>query len=538
MKKLPLGRQNFAAFIEENLLYVDKTRQIYELIIDGDLYFLSRPRRFGKSLLLSTLKQIFKGHKALFKDLYIAKQTDYDWPVHPVLHFNFAKLGYKELNLENLLIDEIQKFAQEFEVKIEDKTLSNQVSSLVEQIKSKTSKTVVFLVDEYDKPIIDFLNQKEQAKKNQAILRKFFSPLKSLEEKGHLRFVFITGVSKFSKVSIFLDLNNLVDLTIKRSAADLVGITEEELLDNFEPYIQHSMKELRMSREILLKGIKERYDGYSWDGKTFLYNPFSLLNFFGDSRFGNFWFSTGTPTFLVEAIRNEGIKPTKIENIKVTEPFFDKFNIENLDIYSLLFQTGYLTIKKVWLKGYDLRYQLGYPNGEVYLSFLHNLLEVFTFRKMTIVSSALVHIEQALEEGDVALFIEQLKILLSDISYHLLPKSKKEPTQKDLIKNFDMWEGYFHTIIYLVTSFLGFSVQAEVTKHKGRLDLIAETEDFLYIMEFKLDEPAEDAIAQIKSREYVNAYKNSTKKVVLVGVGFSKEERNVETWEKEIWNNL
>jgi len=535
MKKLPTGRQNFAAIIKENLLYVDKTRQIFELIDSGNLYFLPRPRRFGKSLLLSTLKQLFRGKKKLFKGLYIAEKTNYKWPAHPVLHFNFAALGHKTLNLEVVLIDAIQEYAKEFKVKITNKSLSAQVKSLVKKIAKKTGKPVVFLVDEYDKPIIDWLTNKTQAKSNQVILRDFFSPLKTLEEKGYLHFLFITGVSKFSKVSIFSDLNNLTDLTIHQLSHDLLGITKEELLTYFDGHIQQTSQKLNLSKERLLEGVKLRYDGYSYDGTTFLYNPYSLLNFFGSHRFGNFWFSTGTPTFLVETIRNEKILPTELEDLKVAETFFDKFNIDNLDIYSLLFQTGYLTIKSVQLKGFNLRYTLGYPNEEVQLSFIHGLLEAFTYRTTTIVSNALVHIEQALEEGQVEVFIQQLKILLSDVSYHLLPKKKQDPTQEEVLKNFEMWEGYFHTVIYLITSFLGFSVQAEVTRHKGRLDLIAETTDFLYIMEFKLDESAEDAIAQIKSRKYAMAYKNSVKRIILVGIGFSKKERNVESWEKEEW---
>ena len=535
MKKLPTGRQNFAALIQEDLLYVDKTRQIYELIDSGNLYFLSRPRRFGKSLLLSTLKQLFRGKKDLFKGLYIAEKTDYDWTAYPVLHFNFAELGHKILNLEELLIEIIQEQAKEFKIKVRAKSLSSQVKSLVKKIAKKTGQPVVFLVDEYDKPIIDFLTKKDQAKRNQATLRDFFSPLKSLEEKGHLRFLFITGVSKFSKVSVFSDLNNLTDLTIHELSYDLLGITHKELHTYFEAYIQQASQKLNLSKERLLEGLRLSYDGYSYDGATFLYNPYSLLNFFGANRFGNFWFSTGTPTFLVETIQSEQVNPTELEGLKVSETFFDKFNIDNLDIYSLLFQTGYLTIKKIWLKGFSLRYELGYPNGEVQRSFIHGLLEAFTYKKTTIVSNALVCIEQALEEGQIEVFIQQLKVLLADISYHLFPKNKTEPTQEDLRKEFDRWEGYFQTIIYLITSFLGFSVQAEVTKHKGRLDLIAETGDFLYIMEFKLEEPAKDAIAQIKSREYAMAYYNSSKRVFLVGVGFSKSQRNVESWEEEEW---
>jgi len=534
MKKLPIGLQGFKNIIENDYLYVDKTRQIFELISQGSLYFLSRPRRFGKSLLLSTIKEIFKGNKDLFKGLYIAEQTDYDWKQYPVLQFNFAKIETEPSHLQDSLKRQIKQIGQEFNTKITAKNLMDQVEQLVKKI-AKKKGPVIFLVDEYDKPIIDFLTEKTKANANRKILRKFFSPLKDLEEKGHLRFLFVTGVSKFSKVSIFSDLNNLTDLTIAPLGIDLVGITQEELLNNFKEYIQHSAKELVMPETKLLAGVKLWYDGYSYDGKTFLYNPFSLLNFFSNSRFGNFWFATGTPTFLVNIIRDNQVGLKELESKEVPETFFDKFTIKHLDIHGLLFQTGYLTIKSTYREEYDHFYQLGYPNEEVRRSFVHNLLEAFTYQSSTIVGNALIKMQRALGKGQVEEFVKQLEILLSDVSYHLLPKSKKQPTPKDEDKNFAAWEGYFQTIVYLICAFLNLSVQTEITKHKGRLDLLASTTDFLYLMEFKLDETAENAIAQIKSREYAHAYKNSPKKVVLVGINFSKEERNVESWVAEDW---
>ncbi len=337
-------------------------------------------------------------------------------------------------------------------------------------------------------------------------------------------------------MSLFSDLNNLTDLSIDPLSNDLLGITESELLQYFSPYIQQAAQTFQMSEEELLTGVKLWYDGYSFDGNTHLYNPYSLLNFFGKYHFGNFWFATGTPTFLVKSIRNNRINPMDLENKEVPQSFFDKFALENLDIVGLLFQTGYLTIKKVKRKRYERIYVLGYPNVEVRKSLVHNLLEAFTYQTSSVVGVALLKMQHALEEGNVAVFVENLKVLLSDISYHLLPKNNKKPSQANQQKNFERWEGYFQTIVYLVTAFMGLYVQSEITKHQGRLDLLAETDDFLYIMEFKLDEPAEDAIQQIKDRQYNIAYRNSPKTVYLVGIGFSKEERNVETWEVEKWD--
>jgi hypothetical protein len=530
MKKLPLGRQDFSEIINENLLYVDKTDRVYNLIEQGKLYFLSRPRRFGKSLLISTFRHLFEGKKELFKDLYLGKSTDYAFEKYPVLQFNFADFGHKVENLEAELVNKIQLYANEFNVKIGTTSLSAQFIALVKGIAEK-GKPVVLLIDEYDKPIIDFFTEHDKATANQKILRDFFSPLKGLDSKGHLHFLFITGVSKFSKVSLFSDLNNLTDLSIEDPLSnDLLGITQSELLTYFDAYINDVNQYIKYPKNELLKHIKDWYNGYSFDGEIFVYNPFSLLTFFHKKHFGNYWFVTGTPTFLVETIRKEGLNPSELEELVVSEEFFHKFSLKHLDIRGLLFQTGYLTLKRIHRRVYGSRYYLDYPNLEVKRAMTHNLVEAFTYKKTSVVSIALVKMEQGFEEGKVEKFIDQLKIIIADISYHLHPKKKND---KNAL--FEMWEGYFHTIVYLVTSYMKMYVQTEVTKHKGRLDLIAQTEDYIYLMEFKLDGTSGDAIEQIKNKEYAAAYKNSNKTVFLVGVNFSKEERNVESWESVIW---
>jgi len=268
MKKLPIGLQNFQEIIQTGFLYVDKTKAIHHLLTEGKLYFLSRPRRFGKTLLISTLKNIFTGNKELFVNFYIAQKTDWQWPVHPVLSFNFASFGHQVKDLDYQLKRLFQEYATLYNLTLPAESLSVQLRSLVQQIAQK-DKAVVLLIDEYDKPIIDFLTEKDQANKNSQVLRQFFSPLKDLEQNGYLRFLFITGVSKFARVSIFSDLNNLVDLTVKRTTADLTGITQIELLENFSPFIKRSAEELNLSQEQLLKWLKVWYNGYSWDGKIF-----------------------------------------------------------------------------------------------------------------------------------------------------------------------------------------------------------------------------------------------------------------------------
>lgn len=536
MKALPIGKQNFKEIIRWNYLYVDKTRQIYNLIQRPNLFFMSRPRRFGKSLLISILQHIFEGEKELFKGLYIYEKTNWDWKTYPVLYFNFAKFGYKIHNLEERLNKELFVYSQKYKVELSSVGLAERFEELVTKI-IEQHEQIVLLIDEYDKPIVDFIDNTIEAKRNQQILKKFFTPLKEIERQGLFRLLFITGVSKFSQVSIFSDLNNLTDLTRDPLSNDLVGITITELVDYFGDYLEATAKKMKIAPPELVEKIKYWYDGYSWDGETFLFNPFSLLTFFHKKQFGNYWFATGTPTFLVKKLRQSRLPIQKLEERKVPEIFFDKFDLEQMDMYSLLFQTGYLTIKKVLpTSGDNVDYLLAYPNQEVRLSFIHNLLEAYTFKTVSIIGTALIHIKDALESNELDIFIEQLQIIFADITYYLFPKKPKNPTKQNTATYFKAWEGYFETIIFLTLSYVGMQVQCEVSKNKGRLDAKVETAHFLYIMEFKLNETATNALAQIKDRDYALAYKNSHKTIVLVGINFDSVERNVKDWEAEIWD--
>ncbi|MEM9887327.1 MAG: AAA family ATPase [Bacteroidota bacterium] len=530
MKYLPAGRQNFKEIIEEDLLYLDKTRQIYELLNNGKFYFLSRPRRFGKSLLLSVFRYLFSGKKQVFEDLYIAQETDYAFEEYPVIQFNFADYGAEVTNLKEVLSADIQRKAKDFKMEVDMVSLSTQFMTLVQNIATK-GKPVVLLIDEYDKPIVDFLTEPEKAKKNQQILRQFFGPLKGLDSLGHLRFLFITGVSKFSKVSLFSDLNNLTDLSIHALSHDLLGITQKELEQNFASHIEKAALKFQLSKEDLLEAMKTWYNGYSYDGKIRLYNPFSILHFFQNYHFGNYWFDTGTPTFLVKTIRDRGIDPREYEETGVNEAFLTRFSLEDLNMTGLLFQTGYLTIKRIEYRNLVARYFLGYPNREVRNAMMYNLAKAFTYTSASTLSTSLLKMQDGLEEGNMTLFIEHLRIILSDLKYNWQPPKQYKTTEE----LFRMWEGYFHTILYLITSYMDMFVDAEVSHSKGRLDLIAETEHYIYLMEFKMDGKTENAIAQIKERAYATPYKNRSKTVFLVGINFSNEERNVESWEAEKW---
>ena len=363
-QKLPIGIQHFRDIRENNFLYVDKTEAIFRLTESGKFFFLSRPRRFGKSLTLSTLKALFQGQKELFDGLWV--QDHWDWTQqHPVVHIGFSSIGYKELGLEKAIEIQLRKIAKSEAVNLEGKGISQLFKELIEKLSSQNE--VVLLIDEYDKPIIDYLDDIPQAKAHQKILKSFYSIIK--DAGTHIRFLMITGVSKFSKVSIFSELNNLEDITVDWRFSALVGLTQEEVEHNFEAHLQASQERLKINRAQLLKEVKDWYNGYSWDGEVFVYNPFSLLNFFHKSAFLNFWFATGTPTFLVRLLKKR--QDINFEKIEVDQSIFESYDIDNLDTLPLLFQTGYTTIKSIEEFGI---YLLDYPNREVKESLLRHLI--------------------------------------------------------------------------------------------------------------------------------------------------------------------
>ncbi len=388
MKKLSIGVQYLENLINGGYIYVDKTEHIHRLITEGEAYFLSRPRRFGKSLLISTLDEIFKGNRELFKGLWIYDKIE--WKAYPVIRLDFSKLDYKYQSLETALDNELVDLARKAGIICEKPTFKDKFVELIEKL--SVGKKIVILIDEYDKPIIDYIDNIEQADKNREILKSFYSGLKSLSDRIH--FLLITGVSKFSRVSIFSDLNHLRDITLDEAYAVMLGYTETEIKRHFSDYLKAFGRKVKLNRKDLLARIRHQYNGYSWDGKNFVYNPFSLLNALAAQDFGNYWFATGTPTMLVNVLRDKPIDIEGLEGMEVRGAFFDKFTLQNFDIFSLLFQTGYLTVK-----AYDpLRgvYRLNYPNNEVRISFLYNLLEGFCHQPQSAVNSATLKLEHAL----------------------------------------------------------------------------------------------------------------------------------------------
>jgi len=515
MKKLPIGIQTFRKFNSENYLYIDKTKGIYQLLSEGnEYYFLSRPRRFGKSLLVSILKEIFSGNKELFKGLWIYDKLD--WQPHPVIHLDFLGLEYegREQLIQTLefLVDQN---ANAYGVQLNQKGYDKRFKELI--IKLSAENRVVILVDEYDKPIIDYVENQEIkiAKENRKVLKTFYGAIKGADE--YLAFVFITGVSKFSKVSIFSGLNNLRDITMSASFSTLLGYTEDELQVYFKEHMTKMAGKLEITPKALMQRIRKWYNGYSWDGENFVYNPLSILSLFSENSFENFWFSTGTPTFLTRLIKNKQRNISQFDNLPVSSYTFDSYDIENMDVTSLLFQTGYLTVKEIFFKKEKKKYRLSYPNKEVRDSFLTYLFQEYTEKGLEISSQVVERLVEAIDNDDLHRLMEEIKSLLASIPYYLFTHQK---------------EAYYHTIIYLILRLAGAEIRSEESTNIGRIDAVMESEHIIYIFEFKMGDERE-ALEQIKRMKYAEKYMSGNKRIVLVGVGLNAEQRNIGNYVKE-----
>ncbi|MCK5056195.1 MAG: ATP-binding protein [Candidatus Aminicenantes bacterium] len=508
MKKLPVGVQTFSEMIGENYLYVDKTKYIYNLFADGGkYYFLSRPRRFGKSLLLSTLKEIFSGNQTLFEGLWIYDKIE--WKKYPVIYIDFLKIGCKTPGiLEKSLEKIVRKMAGTFNIVLDKEGDYKDVfRDLIEGLGKKNK--VAILIDEYDKPIIDFVDDKEVAKKNRDILRNFYTTIKGMDE--YIKFAFLTGVSKFSKVSVFSGLNNLRDITLSQQFTTMLGYTEEELLNYFNNRVEKLVPGLKREKPEILDDIKRWYNGYSWDGENFVYNPLSILSFFQESKFSNYWFSTGTPTFLIKFIKEKAINVETIGAWEVDESVFDSYDIENMDVASLLFQTGYITVKGIKTLKDIRKYYLSYPNQEVKDAFLKYLLADFIASSPATLGSKIFDLTEQLIDNRLDLFFVTIKSLFASIPYNIFIHDR---------------EAYYHSVIYLILTLLGINIKAEVQTNTGRIDALIEINDRVYIMEFKMGSE-KDALKQIKDRQYYDSYKGQAKNILLVGVGFDMGKRNI-----------
>ena len=486
---------------------MDKTESIFHLITEGQYYFLSRPRRFGKSLLVSTLKYLFQGEDELFDGLWIAGR--YDFEPHPVLHFSFSALGYKDIGLERGLHQALNNKAEEAGFSLTQEGIGPRFQELIKRL-AENGQKVVLLIDEYDKPLVDYVDQHEQAAVNRDLLKNFFSVIKDADP--FLRFFLITGVSKFSKVSLFSDLNHLQDITLVERFESIAGYTQKELETSFESDIEQLAQKLGKSTTALREDIRVWYNGYSWGTETRLYNPFSILNLFSAQRFANYWWETGTPTFLIKKLRTEF--QYNLNDLVAGQVMFESFTINDLNWLALLFQTGYLTIRD-----YDPEtglYTLGYPNQEVRDTMQQHLLAAFRETTKTDSLPLLVNIKTALEQGDLERLIELTDTLFSTIPHQIFQEKQ---------------EAFFHAILHLSFSGIGLFVQSEVSTAKGRVDTVVHTKDCIYVMEFKLDGSAQSALQQIREKRYGSPFLDQGKEVIALGVNFSSVERAVAEWE-------
>jgi hypothetical protein len=507
-RKLPVGIQDFETIRTENYVYVDKTQLIYQMITRGQVYFLARPRRFGKSLLISTLHAIFRGERDLFQGLWIDK-SHYTWEKHPIIALDMsAVMSTSTELLQQTLSEQLDIIAEQYDVKLAPSlSIFGRLNKLITQL-SKTNQKVVVLVDEYDKPLTDQIHRPGIALENREILKQFYSILKV--QNANIRFILLTGVSKFSKVSVFSGLNNLEDISLLTDYATLLGYTQEELTAYFSLEIDLLAQKEDLSRPALLDEIKHWYNGYRFSEEEIsVYNPFSTLLLFKQQKFSAHWFATATPTFLVNLIQERQFDIANIENLKMREADLSVFEIDKLSVLPLLYQTGYLTIKS-----YDREsghYELEYPNREVEMAFLESLLARFSKVDEPVQSSFIFDMVAALKERSFDTFFQHLKGFLASIPYELHMPGEK----------------YYQNIFYFVFNLVGLRLNAEVHTNCGRIDAVIEGKDNILIFELKVDKSAQEALAQIKEKGYADPYMLQQKAIYLIGLNFNSTERNV-----------
>ena len=505
---LPIGIQSFRKIREGNYYYVDKTYLIDKLK-DGGYYFLSRPRRFGKSLFLDTLKEAFSGNKELFKDLAI--YNEWNWSVkYPIIKIDFSlALSKNESLLEKSLLYFINSIAKEYEINLTETLYNLRFEELIHSLFKKYNQKVVILIDEYDKPILDVIEDKIQARKNRDLLKKFFEVLKPNDSFIHL--AFITGVSRFSKVSIFSGLNQLNDITLDSKFATICGYTESDLREVFWDRVsEFDMDEIRLW-----------YNGYSWLGER-VYNPFDILLLFDKKRFLPYWFETGTPTFLIKLLKEQKYYLPQIENLEVGEEILSNLDIDFIYPENILFQAGYLTIKKSIQRGKKIKYLLDYPNLEVRMSFNDSFL-LYLFNN--------IMLKERVESNLISVFEKDDLDKMKEVLYTFFASIPSDWYRRNDISGY---EGFYASVVYALFNGAGLNVIAEDNTSVGRIDLSIIQDDRVYIVEFKIiDNKRGSALEQIRKKRYYKKYQGRFSKIYLVGIEFSKEERNIVNFEWE-----
>ena len=531
-RKIPIGIQSFEDLRRKNFLYVDKTLYAFKLANLGKVYFLSRPRRFGKSLFLSTLKAYFLGQKELFKGLYIEKaeekraeiEKNEAWGEYPVFYLDFNVGRY---DLDGALAESLDYFLKKeekiYRLKNEGDSFGKRFQSLIETAYNKTGKQAVILVDEYDKPLLQTMGVNEVLNEEyRNTLKAFYSVIKTCDQ--YIRFAFLTGVTKFSKVSISSDLNNLQDISMLNDYAEICGLTQAEREKTFKPEIERLAKNTKNSYDKMLEELKKRYDGYKFSvlGES-VYNPFSILSTLDSGELKNYWFATGTPTFLVNYLKDAHYNIPDLDGkVELDESMLNEYRADTKDPIPILFQSGYLTIKE-YIEDVNM-YRLGFPNDEVRYGFLKNLFPSYSSLRPDETGVSIWKFVEDIRAGNVDEFMERMQAIIAGVPYDNLPKDKLKLREQN-----------YQTAVYLIFKLMGQFVQTEIHCLKGRADCIVHTKDSIYIFEFKLMSAgtAEDAIVQIKENGYAAQFKTSSKKIILIGSSFNEEERTIGEWKTE-----
>ena len=510
-KIYPIGIQNFESLRNDGYFYIDKTALVYQLVKTGRYYFLSRPRRFGKSLLLSTLEAYFQGKKELFDGLAMEK-LEKDWIKYPILHLDLNAEKYTAPEaLDQVLESALRGWEALYGAQDYERTFASRFQGIIQRACDKTGQRVVVLVDEYDKPMLQAIGNDELQKSYRETLKAFYGALKSKD--GCIKFGMLTGVTKFGKVSVFSDLNNLDDISMRNQYIDICGINEQELHDNLEDELHSLASAQGMTYDEICAKLQEYYDGYHFTHNSIgMYNPFSLLNTFKYNEFGSYWFETGTPTYLVELLKKHHYDLRRMAHEETTATVLNSIDSTSDNPIPVIYQSGYLTIK-----GYDQRfgiYRLGFPNREVEEGFINFLLPFYANTNAVESQFEIQKFVREVESGDYDSFFRRLQSFFADTPYELV---------RDL-------ELHYQNVLFIVFKLVGFYVKAEYHTSAGRIDLLLQTDKFIYVMEFRLDGTAEEALLQINEKHYAQPFENDDRKLFKIGVNFSAEMRNIEKW--------
>lgn len=510
-KIYPIGIQNFESLRRDGYFYVDKTALIYQMAKTGRYYFLSRPRRFGKSLLISTIEAYFRGKKELFEGLAIG-ELEKDWLEYPVLHLdlNIGKYDQPD-SLDKILNEALLGWETLYGTRIGEETLALRFKGVVNRACKQAGCPVVILVDEYDKPMLQAIGNEELQREYRNTLKPFYGVLKTMD--GCIKFAMLTGVTKFGKVSVFSDLNNLEDLSMWNEYVPLCGITDKELHETLEAEMHEFAEAQRLTDEQFRNKLREYYDGYHFTHNSVgLYNPFSLLNAFKRKEFGSYWFETGTPTYLVELLKKHRYNLERMADEETDAQVLNSIDSESTNPIPVIYQSGYLTIK-----GYDERfgiYRLGFPNREVEEGFVRFLLPFYANTNKVDAPFEIQNFVREVETGNYDAFFRRLQSFFADTPYELV---------RDL-------ELHYQNVLFIVFKLMGFYTKVEYHTSEGRVDLVLQTNKYIYVMEFKLNGTAEEALQQINEKQYALPFTADSRKQFKIGVNFSTQMRNIERW--------